>query len=397
MQLGLKVNDKKQIGPIVDKMKQAVLALHSRIEGDKLITEKRSYVPIYDIPNFKNLNKACKFMSKHHQVPYDYALGSIGINDEMIVLNANHLAADGKFTSILFDYLKGDIDLPIPDRIRDCDSVFEKEIREAKEPLPPFMSNDASLCRILVKDEDKLLRSNSQAMHHFSNKTDAKDLQVYDKATGSVHGLSDSFWTNIILSISANNNDFSKKALANCCDMRPFMKSYDFGITNAFADLALKANNISKDSTVKEMMDSIRKDFKQRYASNQLFGYLRTMQINTTPANFEGIAPELSNIGRFILKPPFTDVWVNCTMSDKLIPKNIPILSYSIEDENRNEMHTIMRFNTASISKQEVSRISKMIHFGMEKIPLSTPCGKAIDILQEYQRKLRNEEKKVYH
>ena len=389
MQLGLKVKDSSLIEPILHKLSNCVLGLHSRVEGDKLITEKRKEIPVFTIPEFKNLNKACNYVSKKHQIPFDYSLASVGVNKDTIILSCNHLAADGKFTNILFDTLKNDSEIVVPNRITDCDSVFAEEIKSATD-LPPFMSNDPTLCRIQVKD--KLHRTNSLKMSHFPNCSQATNLQVYDKETGQIHGLSDSFWSNIVLSICAYNNDFSKRALANCCDMRPFMDSYDYGITNAFADLTIDAQKITKDSTIKEMMRCVREDFKKKYNKKHLCAYLRTMQVNTESADFPGIAPELSSIGRFQLGGPFTDVWVNCTMSSKLIPKNVPILAFSIDGLGKNEMHTIMRYNKESISKNEISTISKSIHYGMESIPLSTTVGEALDILQNFQQ----EHEKMY-
>ena len=390
VQFAMRVKDSSSIDPLVKKLNKLVVGFHSHIENNSIVTTNADVkTPVFHLPDFKSLADACTYMVNNHHLPYDQALASLGVNKDSIVLNINHIAADGGLIMQLYDTLKNETDVSINDyRIEDQDKVFSKEIKEATN-IPPFVGAGPNLTRIHPKD--KIGLSLDEKCHYLINKSKANDLQIFNKKTNKLSGLSDSLWSNLILSVSAFNNDFSSQGCSTCVNLRPFMKhSPTFCDTNNFSNLTL-SSHATKDTTVLEMMKQIRADFNMRMKSGELFGYLKGMQMSSEAKPIPGIGIQLSNVGRFKLGGPFVDLFLNCTMSSYVTPNNTYVTTYSIEGPKRNDIITSTRYTSSVISDKDMQIITKSIHYGMENIPLNITCGEALERLKDYQYSLEKE------
>ena len=391
-QFALKVKSPELVQSVLRKISKCVVALHSRVEKNKLIIDPTTNIPVFKLPKFNTLEEGCSYMHKHHHLPYDQALGTVGSNDDTIILNINHMAGDGGYYQYLFNQLKNQDEnyfnnLKITE-IKDQDSLFKKQIESATDiELPPFV--DPSNSRIIPRD----LMGQTQNLYTVTTSyhSSINELPVFDKASGKVHGLTDLHWTFLTLSSCAHNDkDFSKQNCSIICDLRRYLTNPDFTNTNHFANLSCRTH-ATKDTTVGEMMKQFRADFTRRLNSTELFGFLKKKTIPFDIQVPPGIDIELSNVGRFELGGPFTDVWITSHIASSVCPGHLAGIAFSVSGNGRNDLYSLMRFASQTISVREMDSIAKSIHYGMENIPLNTRCGEALDILSDYQKRLEKQ------
>ena len=393
LQFALKVNNPDLVPETVRKLSKSVFALHAWIDKENLCYDPNTDISVFKLPEFKTLEEGCSYMFRQHHLPYSMRLGSIGHNKDTVYLNVNHLAGDGAYFQYLFKQLKEQNssyfrNLKV-DFIRSSDEVFKDQIASATHfELPPFI--DPKNSRIIPRD--LVGRTKDPVTAVTSRKTDLHNLQVFNKQTGKIHGLTDAQWVFLTLSSCAHNGgDISKQSCSVISDLRSYLKEYDFSNVNHFANLAV-STNVTKDNTIADMMKAFRADFNRRRATSELFGYLKGPSIPFDLKPPEGVDIELSNVGRFDLSgTPYTDLWLTSHINSACCPNHLATITYSITGNGKNELVSLNRFASEVISVREIDVIARSMHYGLENVPLNTTVGEAVDMLQDFQHNVESE------
>ncbi|KAH0788072.1 hypothetical protein GPJ56_007903 [Histomonas meleagridis] len=389
LQMALKCKDASLVEPTLQKMSKCVLGLHSKIVGNnKMLTQKQE-VPVCAIPDNLNLVDACQYMYDNHTRPMDQTLATLGANKDTIVLNASHIVADGAYLLYLFNALRYDSKLNIPNEITPVDIAFRDQI-QSSTVRSKFNITDPDLARYNSKDPTFL--NLCDVSHQNVLQSSIKDFKCY--SNGKVHGLTDSLWANILLTIAAINGDFDHRAISTTINLRPYREFVDFGIACAFSSLTVTAD-ADKNTTVGEFMKRLRSNFTTQINAGNHFGYLKGIENGISNDGIDeltGAALELSHVGRFQVGGPFSDVSIGCTTKHQSIYGLYSFVSYSVEDENgRNDLVSKIRHDPCQVTDEDAFLYGRTIHHALKTIDPKIKCGDAIEILKEYYKKLRKE------
>ena len=381
VQLALKLkNPSKDLIPILKNLEQNVIGLHTRIINDMLYYDD-SKSPIYTLPNGKSLEECCYYTAKHYMRPTSQALGSLAANDDTIVINLNHAASDGGYLARLYSYLKDGKDISCPKYIRNIEEELEEEMSRSKL-LPYTLLTNPHLTRMV--SHDKLMYTNA---HNNSAQGQSKlsNLKIYNDQTGKVKGLTEAFVVNQIFAASAFNGTFDKKGVNINIDIRPFMKNPDFCLTNAYSYSPIYCDDVTKETTVEEFMKLVRERLNEKIKNREFFSTMETSRRFADKKMPQDIVIDFSNIGQFEVGGLFADVWPCVTRAGSTAKPQICFFTFSVKDKNKNNLYSRVRYSKFNFSENEADLITKSVHYGLENIPLNVTCGKALDIMKEYQ------------
>ena len=385
VQLAMKLkNPSKDLIPILKNLEKNVIGLHTKVINDMLYYDDAK-TPIYPLPKGKSLEDCCYYTAKHYMRPVNQALGSLAANDDTIVLNLNHAASDGGYMSRLYSYLKDGKDIGCPKFIRNIEEELENEMSQSKM-LPYTLLTNPHLTRMV--SHDSLMYTNA---HNNSAKGESQisNLQVYNKQTGKVKGLTEAFIVNQILAASAFNGSFDKKGVNVNIDIRPFMKNPDFSLTNAYSYSPIYCDGVTKDTTVEDFMKIARKMLNEKIKNREFFSTMEASRRFSDKKMPQDIVIDFSNIGQFEVGGPFSDVWPCVTRAGSSAKPQICFFTFSIKNKNKNNLYSRVRYSRFNFSENEADLITKSVHYGLENIPLNSTCEKALSIMKEYQEYLK--------
>ena len=390
IQLGIRISDKFVLEKSVENLIKWVPGLHITTD-DKYYYRNEDPTPVYKIPKFKTMDEHLYYMVEHHTRPYNEALASIGCNDEYVVLNIMHGAADGGYFLYLFNALKkGSVDCEIPKFFTAPDILFKDDLKPMK-----LLSGDT--CRLLPKDNKQLgVFRKSRTVNKV---TQVENLKCYDKTKKKCVGLTDSFWSSMILACSAYNNDkFDKKGVLTCLDSRPFIKRNDLSTANMFSMLNVFAENINYDSSVSDLQKALRENFNFQYKNKHNFGIMYASLNGEDPFisdsksennidHTKGANIEISKMGAFHLEGCFEDVGISINLGSDA-PETMGYLAYGVTGKGKNIIVSKNRYAPSNLSLNDTEIYTRSVLYALENLDTNMSCGKAIEKLQEYQDNL---------
>lgn len=392
IQFGLKFNNSNDLKIAIEKIKKCTAGFYHSTDGDNMYRFKDDPI-VYKLPNnITNLTDLCNYMYQNHTRPLDQTLASIGANNDSLVLNINHMACDGGYIKNLFEYLKTDKIIDKIPSIIPLDEVFKNEIKSYKGELPPVPPFDFDVTRVFPKHKEDL---------HYTGTTKMVDLQSNEKEfmtyklNGRIKNLTDYYWANYILGLSAYNNKFDKAGIITCINTRQFLKKDSIDYANNFSQIRVRAPHITVDDTVGELMKQMRNDFNERVKRGEMWAGLKAMKIShLNPAQTEkpnekdiGCSGDLSLIGTFDPENKFKDVWVNFHMSENELKHFTGYLSFSVIRNGVNTIYGKFRTGTNYFSEKDAEIVGNSIQYGMKTIHPQMKIAEALDILKDYQKK----------
>lgn len=97
--LGLKFDNKNIVKDIIKKVKDEVLGLNLKIDGNSMIHKNKEEIKEHQLPpspNFQTIRLLAEWAA-YQYLPIIYnELGTIAANDDTIILCLNHSVSDGK-------------------------------------------------------------------------------------------------------------------------------------------------------------------------------------------------------------------------------------------------------------------------------------------------------------
>jgi hypothetical protein len=324
-------------------------------------------------------------MFERHTPDFSQRLANIGANSDSIVLTCGHICADGGYFVYLFDSLANDTNYiahaAVPTHVQE---LLESEIRKHSFEIP-HLYIDPSVTRIRPKCPIRIRSMNCQHVHLSSP---IQSFQCYDKSSGKVHGLTDSFWTSLILSAAAFNPTLPRAGVATCVDLRPFLSDQskvDWSLGLNYSNVNVAAP-MSMSQTVGELAREMRKDFNFKIDSGYHFAFLNTLTRAPPGDLLPGVGLELSNIGQLRLKDPIVDAYIKSSVSDD---NGDPLLSFSafaVVGKRQNIVHTNVRYRPSLIDRKDVEAISHGVFFALKEIPVTCTVGQAVQAIRNFQQ-----------
>ena len=382
IQFALSISDKSFMPKLLNKIDKTVAALHYGTDG-KQIFRTHGSTPIYKLPdNVTDLGQLNEIMYQKYTRPLDHALASIGTNKDTIVLNINHLAADGGYLHNLFEFLKTDEDINYIPSIIPTEKVFEKEINEYNGSLPLFPVADPSLTRAIPQDQ--LNYHTAYGMFTNNISIDAKTLMT-SKINGKIKNLTEYYWASVILSVSAFNNKLKNTGIPTCINLRQYLNKSDFNIGNCFSHVIV-STHVTKDDDVKTLMDNLRQDFNNKYKLRTPIGELKSLkQGSLFQASVKGLVPDISLNGTFKMEKPFKDMRIDLGTIDGSNASILCFIGYSIVNGNQNTLFGKLRHPSGDISDNEAKTLLSSFHYGLQNISPIMKIGEVFDMLRDHQ------------
>ena len=399
VQIVLRIKQEKDIPKVIEKIKKILLPTRMRLEDNKymLIGED---VPVASLPeNINDLEEASKWITTNLAPDPKNSLGMVAANKNLVAMNVTHSACDGGFAVNMVNLIASDADVPEVNSLENVFDVFTKEIEEATA-FPEDTMVHKGITRF--NPRDKYFTTQNGITHYEKAQTPAKLLKCYDHAAGKPRGLTDALYANACLTCAAYDGKLDKIGLHTCVDLRKFVKG-KWGLEkgNLFSVIDIVAENVTLDTTIREVMRKTRNYFNQRIKDNAQFGYFKHLNDKFDPSQIIYKArPSMSNLGLFKLGGPISDVFIK----DSLIapPDEYPrsdFIHYGIIDKDRNDCVTLFEYNQNQFSPREAKLLVNSVHYGLRNIELDDSCGKAIEKLTEFQKNyIKNEYPKYeYH
>ena len=378
VQLAAVLESKEACDYLVEKLKKNVLGLRVKTDYRHLIALKNPEIKVHKLPDFfPSLEHACIWTWQNTTPDIRECMGSIAANDRTVVLNLNHTCGDGGYLKMIIDRAFGDLpdlDVDLPDA---GESLFEKQIANAKSGYK-FVLEDDQLTHIFP--HRTMEHPPHTPAHYITFSSDAKRLSCYDPKTKKCNGLTETLWISEMLAACAFNGKVGPFGTSTCVDLRPHMgKPATWVNCNTFSNITVQCPPITPDQTLGDMQKLTRKDFSEKLKAGVIFDYLkgiREYQIDRMGkiAPPPGIGIEVTNVGPVMLKRPVTDIWMQQTMKSTWTEGTMSLLSYSIMDETgRNDVVTRLRFSPTSVRRERAEQISKAILHIAQHVPLSAP------------------------
>ena len=387
VQLAYKCANKRARDLILNEAANKLSVLHMRVEDGNLIFEKQKEIPIFKIPNnIKQINEQCNFVERNYVKSYNQRIGVLACSDDTVVITGNHCAFDGgtlvNFTNYLSGHAKefGGFGL-VPSMFE----PFNEWMKTGNIHNPSFLGNP------------EVTRWHSQDISHhcfspiykfYTNYFDEKQLQCYNKKEKKIHGLTEAYMASGILSCCALTGDFSIKGLWEVFGTRPYADNKEpLYQGDFFTELHCTAQ-ADKDTTVAEFMKRLRADFNYRIKKGAPQAALKDYHDNVKgEPPIPGIPLILTSIGTFRCGGPITDAYLQTNNAD-IQSGMCTITSYNVITKKQNRFATGTKYNTSSMSDREAKAFADGVSYCLTQIKPSTTCGKALDMLKSFQKKI---------
>ena len=386
VQFGLRVSNPSKIPEIIGKLQKYVIGINVRAEGNNYVKTTESHT-VFNLPQFPSLIDTAFYMAKHHTLPFNQSLASIGANKDTVILNANHVCCDGEMMLKLVDMLQNNVtDDNIPEIFDTFNDTWKDVFPEARKFAKPL----EGFTRVIPKDKRKLsLDGNTRQV---SVESKATNLKCYDKVGKTIRSYHNHLWTSVILSSFAfNNKKFGDACLANIVGTRKFLKTQSLAKANQFSSVPVRGI-CTPNMSVKDFAQTMRRDFDQQHKVPNVFAYIADYPPPPLPDDYEpppkppGVLIELSNIGKAKLKQPFVDFSASLTMNSATALDAIALYSYSVESEARNHVVNTLRYCSETFSDEDANIFINSIKFSFENIDFDMTCKEAVDEIYNFQK-----------
>ena len=382
---GLKCKSPKFVPNVIEKIKKLCLSTKLKVDNGNFVFTNEE-IPVFRIPNgFKDVKEATNYVSIHHSPNPKYSLATICANDDTVIINSSHACTDGVYMLNLYNTIRDDIECESPKAIYNMFDLYKDQI-EAAEPYTSIDFINPKLTRFTSKDE-KLT-----TMYAYSSrrcvKSKVRDMKCFDRKLQKPVGLTDALYAYHILSASAYEKKLDKCGVSTCVNLRPYLKTKDtFENTNQFSMIDIVANDVTYDTTIRELMKKTRESYQNHLQKGTIFGCQKP---SNEPFDITKIIPGVrvgvSNVGQFKLGGPFDDVYIERTARNQGIPR-VDIIHFSVIGENRNDLYSQYDFQYDTLTPREIDLLGNSLVYGLENIDLDESCGSALEKIINFQEK----------
>lgn len=386
IQLAMRCKKESYIERVLHNLKKMAVGTRLRIENGHLIIENRE-IPVYRLPNsIRTPYEATNYVALNHVSNPSISLATISANDSIVAINSHHLCFDGGIALEIFNGLRDNIDVKLPQKVENIFDVFSIEIEKAKH-WSMIDAINPELTRVRPRDKIGLFQKNSRSIT--TTFSDTKNLKCYNEKTEKVHMLTDALYAQIILASSAFEGAFKAAGVKTMINMRPFIKDdknpWENGVS--LSKITVNANDATFDTTVGNLMNMFRNDFNKSLKEGKHFGYLK--KYHEKPPKNKKIIPGtffvLSNVGQFKLGGPFDDVHLRTSGGASDYFPSISFLHFAKIGENKNQAFSSFSYQPSKMTKREADLLLNSVHYGLENVSLNITMAEAIDKIKDFQ------------
>lgn len=390
IQLGFEVDGKKYVNQIISSLTRKILGLHMKLshDGSRIYYVKET-PPIFKIQNFEDIEKAStNFSINHKNDPYT-RFGSIGYNDNMVILSVSHSFADGGYFKYVANNILDDTNVVIPSHFPyEVQDIFKEKYEKSSNDIPFWITNK-DVNRIQTNDKSKLHQATDVC--YSSVKIPANKLQCYDTKNKKLHSFTNSLWTSYFISSIVHNNNHKSfeipkfMCIPTCTDFRRYLKNQNYSICSLFSIVTPRIC-ISPKKSLDEIGKEMKIDLNKRMEKDEDFGLLKTNEKDNKIINpNKKIALQLSYVGSADIKHPITDVFMGLNMDPIKTEAILCLMGFSCikkpslsDPDGKNDVILRLRYSPTSLHKDEVEQMMKNIEYILTRIPKETSLEETI-------------------
>lgn len=385
IQCSIKVNDPSLIPKLLSYFIKGFVSLRLSTDGIGYYPLKQDVKPILLPDSITSCTDASYYMEHNCDPNFKEALATIGYNERILSLNSSHCCTDG---DLIIDVLSRCYDDNFPEPAilpRTVEDAYSEQFRNLKID-PSSLMKKSDLASLILNPNRKNC-TNEKRAKFVTCVTPANKFQCYDQQKKRPVGLTDSFFSAIPLAIAAYNNSLERYGIRTACGFRRFLRKdqVDLSFGNHYTGLNIEAKGITPKTTIKELNQSFRKDFSEKYKNGSVFAsYLQKSEgfPNTAIAN-------LSNIGPIFLKDPIIDLNLKTGINSRISEGTLLMMSYSIVKEDRNDIVTRLRYSPSVIEDNLANVINDSIMHVLLDIPMSATIEEAFEDIKKFQKQKR--------
>lgn len=361
----------------VDYIQRSTPALHLRWKDD-YHEHHTNPPPIFNLPDtFNSIRDATEFVSEYFKPDLTKNLGLIACNKNQVVLSANHSAMDAGFMKILLQNF-GNVTNDLPLFIESDFVLHQEEIKAAKPSI--INATNPDFHRWFPRKKPEI--SNALHPNDIIKVIPAKSLKCFDKKKGTPKGLLEyQYLAGYIAASAIENKVLPSIGAYTIIDMRRYLPyKPDFRNGNHVSEISPHVP-VTGDMTLGEVARNIRNDLNSRIDEGEPFG---SMKPEPAGDRLPGFFTIVSSIGPIKIQKPVEDIWI-AVQADAKSMGSSDITSFSIVDENRNDVVFQLRYNENVVSTEEMSEYGDIIEDVLRNVPLD---AKVKDVVKAMRRHL---------
>ena len=395
--MALKFENSKIIPIFIEKLINSCSGFHIKTDYKNLIFTKDK-VDIANLP--KSINTPCEaaeWIVKNNPPKFVKSLSTIAANDQIIVINSNHLCCDGGFLSYILSHFNEDGKAAMFPRM--IDDIFGKQLKEAPDPSTHFVNSD-TLPRIKWMKNPKIGKESLTDQVYFSHP--AKELKCYNDKTKKLHELTESLWAGLSLTLSAMENKFNGVIGCNTCvNLRQMLnkKSIDLSISNGYTRMNIIASTYQDNKTYQneilnmkmgDIYKLLRKDFETKKKNGSFFTALKLNMLGFPEDPNPGSFGQVTNVGPLKINYPINDFWIQQSVFCKAAERCFSLLSYSKIDDQKGKNDVIFNLRyTPTVTPANVAKtVSQCVDFFLTEIDSQMKVKEALKELSDFQKKI---------
>lgn len=404
IQLAFEVEEKKYVQKIISNLSKKVIGLHLRLnkEGDRIFYHKNE-PPIIKIPNSKNLETAIVNYGIHNKINPYISLGSIGFNDNMVILNISHSVSDGGYFKYLAENIFNDNNVKIPSYFPyKTKDLFKEQYAKSPNNIP-FWENNPNVNNIITNDKTKLFTTNE--VDYSTVCIPSNKLLCYNQNDKKLHSFTNSLWSSLFVSSIVHNHSTIPKivCIPTCTDFRRYLKEINYSICSCYSTV-FPCVSVKPNDSLQTIGESMKNDLNRRMNNYEDFGFLKTIdeisdQVNENEnenniSSTKKVGLELTYVGAININQPIKNIFMNLNMNAKDTESILSLMGFSCVEkpcktnpDGKNEVTLRLRYSPTTLHKVEVARMMKNIEFILTKIPTETSLKEAINAVADFQSK----------
>ncbi|KAH0795078.1 hypothetical protein GPJ56_001033 [Histomonas meleagridis] len=371
-QLALKVKPTK-VNEIVHEIAKKAVGCRTLFDGQNYIYTPLE-CPVFRIPNnFPSLEEAQIYASTYYTVPLSQRLASICYNDDTVILHNIHSSCDGGYLKIILNYLIGGDVPPGPEPyIHESASVTFNEVIKSVNGHRDYNTTKVIGTNPSIPTDPKV------TAYYYPVNIDFSDMSTH--SSGSLRGLTDLLWSSMILTVSASNGKFYDAKVENAVDTRRVISNPGWKHANENTVICVYANDLTEDSSISEMCDSLRKDFNKKITNKEVIKSIRDLMTGYS-RSVDYATCGISNIGPLKTGGDIVDVTVGTSFVRRLPPPGgVYFHTISIDDKMfKGRMYS----SPFTFSRNETRKLADAMRYCLTKVKKDMKIGDVVKDLQQ--------------
>ena len=386
VELAIKFTNKKSTEKALNNIKKILFGAKLAVEDQTFKKLDISDVPVIQVPNWiQSCETACRWIFENHTRPITETLATIGCNDNMVVVNANHAIADAGYLFKILDHCLDDSLPEMPVVPTSLEEGYKKEIDALLAANPnPMVEHLLTRCPADEKDPHLAPEGTKSVYERWD--VPASKLSCYNPKEKKVKGLSESMLTGMAMVVGAKANRRDVFGVRLIVDLRrvidPSRIDWSYACTPSGPNVSFM---MRQDQTISDVMAKVKQTI-QHMSDNGKAGFLLpAVAKNGFDYPKKDIWPSISNAGAVRIKPPVKDFFVKTSSTSVGMDGSFFVFGYSKVNADQNTLVTQMRYSPAHMSVNCATVLWESYKHFLTEVPLDTKVSDAFDYLQSYQ------------